>query len=191
MSLDLSAYDSIQTALFCKVVVPDYTTLTFSNYSRNLTIDGTTYTGLGQLLEVTDSTSELRASANELTVTISGIPTQNITDLLTYRFKGSSITVIRAVFDPVTGQLLDIAGNPAGRFQGIINNFGINEDWSGQDASTTVSFVCTSTVGVLINKVAGRKTNSQDQKKFYPTDLSMDRVAQLANSNYNFGAVVK
>ena len=191
MSLDLSAYDSIQTALFCKVVVPDYTTLTFSNYSRNLTIDGTTYTGLWQLLEVTDSTSELRASANELTVTISGIHTQNITDLLTYRFKGSSITVTRAVFDPVTGQLLDIAGNPAGRFQGIINNFGINEDWSGQDASTTVSFVCTSTLGVLINKVAGRKTNSQDQKKFYPTDLSMDRVAQLANSNYNFGAVVK
>ena len=191
MSLDLSAYDSIQTALFCKVVVPDYTTLTFSNYSRNLTIDGTTYTGLGQLLEVTDSTSELRASANELTVTISGIPTQNITDLLTYRFKGSSITVTRAVFDPVSGQLLDIAGNPAGRFQGIINNFGINEDWSGQDASTTISFVCTSTVGVLVNKVAGRKTNSQDQKKFYPTDLSMDRVAQLANSNYNFGAVVK
>ena len=191
MSLDLSTYSSIQTSLFCNVVVPDYTTLTFSNHSANLTIAGTTYTGLGQLLDVTDSTSELRASPNELTVTISGIPSINITDLLTRKFKGSSITVLRAVFDPSTGQLLNIPSNPAGRFQGIINNFGINEDWSGQDASTTISFVCTSTVGVLVNKVAGRKTNSNDQKKFYPTDLSMDRVAQLANSNYNFGAVVK
>jgi hypothetical protein len=42
-----------------------------------------------------------------------------------------------------------------------------------------------------MNKIAGRKTNSRDQKTFYPTDLSMDRVTQLANSNYNFGAVVK
>ena len=191
MSLDLSSYSSIQTALFCKVVVPDYATLTFSNYSRNLTIDGTNYTGIGQLLDISDSTSELRASRNELTVTISGIPAQNISDLLTYRFKGSSITVTRAIFDPATGQLLSITGNPAGRFQGIINNFGLNETWDGQNASNTISFVCTSTVGLLMNKIAGRKTNSRDQKTFYPTDLSMDRVTQLANSNYNFGAVVK
>ena len=191
MSLDLSSYSTIQTALFCNIVVPDYTTLTFSNYPRNITLQGTTYTGLGQLLSVTDNTSELRASRNELTVTISGIPNQNIQDLLTYKFKGSAITVIRGIFDTATGALLDIPGNPAGRFQGIVNNFGLNEEWSGQDASNTISFVCTSTVGVLMNKVAGRKTNSVDQKKFYPTDLSMDRVDRLANSNYNFGAVVK
>lgn len=191
MSLDLSAYSSIQTALFCNVVVPDYATLTFTNYPRNITLQGTTYTGMGQLLSVTDNTSELRASRGELTVTISGIPAQNISDLLTYKFKGSTISVLRAIFDANTGQLLPITGNPAGRFQGIINNFGLNEDWSGQDASNTISFICTSTVGVLMNKVAGRKTNPTDQKKFYPTDLSMDRVLKLANSNYNFGAVIR
>lgn len=191
MSLDLSAYPSIQTALFCNVVVPDYATLTFSNYPRTITLDGTSYTGMGQLLSVTDNTSELRASRGELTVTISGIPTQNISDLLTYKFKGSTISVIRGIFDSTTGALLPIAGNPAGRFQGIINNFGLNEEWSGQDASNTITFVCTSTVGVLMNKIAGRKTNPTDEKRFYPSDLSMDRVLKLANSNFNFGAVVK
>jgi len=191
MSLDLSSYSSIQSALFVRIDVPEYEVLTFSNYNRPLTIAGTTYTGLGQLMGITDTSSELRVSGGELTITISGLADTNISDVLSYRFKGSSVIVTRGIFDPVTGQLLPIDGNPTGKFQGIVNNYSLNEDWSGQDATNTIALMCTSTIGVLSNKIAGRRTNPIDQKELYPTDVSMDRVPNLANSNYNFGAIVK
>ena len=48
--------------------------------------------------------------------------------------------------------------------------------------------VDSSVVELLNNKVSGRQTNPRDQKLYYPTDLSMDRVPALAKSNFNFGA---
>lgn len=191
MSIDLTAYSAIQTALFVRIDVPEYEVLTFSNYNRPLELNGTTYTGLGQLMGITDTSSELRVSGGELTITISGLADTNISDILTYRFKGSAVTVIRGIFDPATGQLLPIAGNPTGKFQGIVNNYSLNEDWSGQDATNTISLMCTSTIGVLSNKISGRRTNPIDERELYPTDASMDRVPNLANSNFNFGAIVK
>jgi hypothetical protein len=191
MSLDLSSYSAIQTALFVTIEVDSFQTLAFSNYGRTITLSGTEYTALGQLMNVTDTTSELRVSASELTVTLSGLPTTSISEVLTYKFKGSPITVIRGIFNPATGELLNITGNPAGKFQGIVNNYSLDEDWSGSDSTNTISLICTSKIGVLSNKIAGRRTNPIDQKLLYPTDLSMDRVPNLANSNFNFGAVVK
>jgi hypothetical protein len=188
MTLNLSAYGEIQTALFCRIDVPNYEILRFSNFSRPLTIDGESYTGIGNLMGVSSTASELRVSTGELTVTISGIPTKNISDVLNYKFKGSDIKIYRGVFNPTNGQLLAITGNPTGKFQGIVNNFALEETWSGQDSMNTIAFTCTSTIGVLTNKTTGRRTNPIDEKTFYPTDLSMDRVPSLANSNFDFGS---
>ena len=47
---------------------------------------------------------------------------------------------------------------------------------------------CASNVDILNNKVQGRKTNSESQRKYFPTDLSMERVATLENSYFDFGA---
>lgn len=191
MTINLESYPAIQSALFVKIDVPDYAILTFSNYNRNINIGGTNYSGIGQLMGITDTTSELRVSKGELTISIGGIGNNNISDILNYKFRGSRVEVIRGIFNPATGELLNIVGNPVGKFQGIVNNYSLNEDWSGQDATNTISLMCTSTVGILSNKLSGRRTNPIDQRELYPTDASMDRVGSIANSNYNFGAVVK
>jgi hypothetical protein len=83
--------------------------------------------------------------------------------------------------------------NPLIRFQGIVNNYSLEEDWTpgGTDARNTIAFICSSTVELMTNKVAGRRTNPIDENYFFPTDRSMDRVPNLANSNFNFGAVIK
>lgn len=190
MTIDLSAYEHIQTALFCRMDVPDYEVLRFSSYNRSVTIDGETYLGLGTLLGVSDSTSELRVSGGDLSITLSGIPNTSIAEILDNKIKGSSIQVWRVVFDAITGQQLAITGNPAGRFQGIVNNYSLEEDWTpgGQSTSNTILLTCSSTVEILSNKVSGRRTNPIDQKDLYPSDVSMDRVLKLANSNFNFGA---
>lgn len=190
MALDLSSYRSIQTNLFVKLDIPGYAVLTFSDYHKNYTIDGTNYTGLGQLLSISNSTNNLRAAPEDITIVISGIPSTNISDILNNKVKGSSLKVYRGFFNPTTGELLSIVGNPAGKFQGVVSNFDISDDLDiGSDTGTIkLTLTVTSVVELLNNKVAGRRTNPIDEKKFYPSDLSMDRVPALAKSNFNFGA---
>lgn len=190
MTLDLSNYGTIETAIFVKIVIPDYSTLLFSDYNREITIAGDTYLGLGQLVAITDSQSEIRASENQLTITMVGIQDVDIPAIMASKIKGSSVEVRRAFFNPTTGALLNIPGNPAGRFFGMVNNYSIEEDFpmGGDTTANTLQIICTSAVEILNNKFAGRRTNPIDQRALFSTDASMDRVPNLANSNFNFGA---
>ena len=190
MSIDLSTYESIQTNLFCKLVIPGYATLTFSDYHKDYTIDTVNYTGLGQLLGVTNTAIPLRATPQEVSIGISGIPGSNISDILDNKVKGSSIEIYRGFFDVDTGELLSISGNPTGKFKGVVTNFEISEEIEEFESQGTIqlTLICTSYVEILNNKVSGRRTNPTDQKLLYPTDVSMDRIPGLAKSNFNFGA---
>lgn len=190
MTINLSAYRNIQTNLFVKLDIPGYQILTFSDLHKSISFGGTSYTGLGQLLAITNTTSNLRASPEDVSVTISGIPTTNIADILNNKIKGSSIKIYRGFFNPSTGDLLNIAGNPAGKFQGVVSNFDITDDLEmGSDTGTiSLTLTCTSVVELLNNKITGRRTNPIDQNIFYPNDTAMDRVPSLAKSNFNFGA---
>jgi hypothetical protein len=188
MPLDLSSYRNIQTNLFCKLVVPGYQTLTFSDYHINYTIDTVEYQGIGELLSVSNTTSILRATSEELSVSISGIPSGNVSDILTKKIKGSELQITRAFFNAATGALLSITGNPAGKFKGVVNNFNVADDLSGSDGSVIITVTATSVIDQLNNKVTGRRTNPIDQAEFYPGDQSFDRVPALAKSNFNFGA---
>lgn len=189
---DLSAYSAVETALFVKIVVPDYSTLLFSDYSRSITIAGDTYAGLGKLVAITNSQSEIRASGNQLTITMVGIQDVDVPGIISSKLKGSQVEVRRAFFDANTGALLNVEGNPTGRFFGIVNNYSLEEDFAmGADTTAnTIQIICTSAVEILNNKYAGRRTNPIDQRAINATDPSMDRVPTLARSNFNFGAPV-
>jgi hypothetical protein len=190
MAIDLSSYRNIQSNMFVRLDVPGYEVLRFSDYYKSYTFGGTTYQALGQLLSISNTTSSLRASAEELNITISGIPAGRVSEILNNKIKGSKVEVFRGFFNATTGELLNIAGNPAGKFKGVISNFNINDDLGeGSDTGTiTVILSATSVIELLNNKVTGRRTNPLDHKEFYPNDLSMDRVPALAKSNFNFGA---
>lgn len=188
--LDLSAYSAIQSNLFVRINIPGYADLTFSDYHKALTINGVNYTGLGQLLAVGPSMSNLRTTAEEVAIVISGIPESGITGLLNNRIKGSQVQIFRGYFNPETSALLPIAGNPVGKFQGIVSNYSVSDALSmGEDTGTlTITFSAVSIIEQLTRKISGRRTNPADQNKFYPGDMSMDRVVTVANSNFNFGA---
>lgn len=185
MAIDLSSYRSIQTNLFVKLVIPGYDTLTFSDYHKNYTISGTNYTGLGQLLSVSNTNDDLRAAPSELTLSISGIPSGNISDILDNKVKGSQCQVYRAFFNSTTGELLSIVGNPAGKFQGVVSNYDITDDleMGASTGTITLTLTVTSVVELLQNKTNGRRTNPAD----FPNG-DMARVLPLQKSNFNFGA---
>ena len=186
MAVDLSSYRSIQTNLFVKLDIPGYSVLTFSDYHKDYTISGTVYQGIGQLLAVTNTTNNLRAAPEEITITISGIPTSNVTDILNNKIKGSACKLYRGFFNPTTGELLAIAGNPAGKFQGVVSNYDITDelDMGSDTGSVRLTLTITSVVELLNNKVSGRRTNPRD----FSTTNEMNRVSILAKSNFNFGA---
>lgn len=190
----LSGYGSVGTVFAVKI---DYETadrisqtVTFTDYYAPIEIGGVTYTGIGNLLSISETEVELRAVPSEVTVTISGLGEIGVNDIFTNRYKGGQIEVTRVFVDAKTLEVLDIPANPAGRFKGLITNISLNEDFDRDDATSTntIGFICSSEVALINRKVTGRKTNSVEQRKFFPNDSSMDRVANIANSNFNFGA---
>jgi hypothetical protein len=190
MSVNLSGYRAIQAAMFVRLDIEGYDVLRFSDLGRNYTLDGEEYTNLGSLLSVTGSVSEVRATESEFSIAISGIPTNAVAEILNNNPKGSGIVVKRGFFNPLTGALLSVDGNPAIKFDGIVTNYSMDEEWdfAAQTASHTIVLICSNTVGILRNKVAGRRTNPYDQERFFPGDKSMTRVPTVANSNFQFGA---
>jgi len=199
MAIDLSNYTSIGTALVAAITVENYkqnagdpftsTVLRFSDYNYPLTVNGNTYLGLGKFVGITSTTSELKSSAGQITITISGIPNTSISEIVNSRIKGSPIQVYRVLFNSQTRQLLSIDGNPAGRFFGYVSNYTLDEEYDIQNrtASNTIALICASTQEFLENKVTGRKTNPTSQQSFYPSDLSMNRVPNLVGANFDFG----
>lgn len=149
-----------------------------------------TYPAVGNLLGISEMTNEMKSSQSDVTITLSGIPTQYMTDILANPIKGSPVEIRRVFFDANTGQYLNIAGNPVLEFVGVVNNFSVDENWAdpkSQTITTSISLVCSSTMSVLLNKIAGRRTNQADQDYWFTGDLAMDRVAVISDSVFDFG----
>jgi hypothetical protein len=188
--LVLTSYKSIESNLFVKIELAS-SNLLFSDRLVSTTIAGDTYVGLGKLLSITNSSSEIRSTSGEITIGISGIPNTSITDITDANIKGSLITVRRGLFNAVTGSFLSsVTGNPIKRFSGYVNNISLQEDYDvdARVSSNTLVLVCSSNVDILSNKISGRKTNPSSEKRFFPNDLSMDRVTTLESSYFDFGA---
>lgn len=193
---NLDSYTSVRAGLFVRLQIDQYRTtpsggytnqvLRFSDYDATVSINGESYTPLGRLLNVTQSTNELRPTENPVTITLSGIPTNAINEIVNSKIKGAPITIYRGYFDMAGAQIGDFGG----RFIGSVNNYSIQEEWdvSSRSASHIMLLECNSSVGLLEQKIAGRKTNPQSQQKFYSGDTSMNRVPNLVGSKFNFGA---
>jgi hypothetical protein len=198
--IDLTPFTSVQSNLFVRIQVDQYRTtptgpftsevLRFSDRSQPFTIDNESYVGLGNLVSITSTTSEIRASGNEVLIGISGIPENSINEIINSKIKGSPVTIQRAFFNAATGQILNIPDNPSGRYKGFVNNYALEEEWD-QDTRTATNVLvltCTNIINILSQKVSGRRTNPDDQRKFFPNDRSMDKVPNLKGASFDFGA---
>lgn len=183
--IDLSSHKSIQSNLFVRIDA-DGTVLRFSDLLTSLTIDGESYVGLGNFLGVTSTSSELSATGDTLTITITGIPNTSITEVMGLTLKGAEVKLYRRVANASTG--VQIA-NPFVRFRGFVSNFSLQEehDVAMRSSSNTILIECANYMEMMGRKFAGRRTNPVSEKKFYPSDLSMDRVPALESFSFDFG----
>lgn len=192
--IDLNAYRAIQTNLLVSIEL-DNQTIRMCDAVQSITIGANTYEAMGKLLAVSSTNSDLRPGTDDLTLAISGIPNSMISEVINSRFKGSYLEISRYLTDPVTGTALPITPNPVGRFVGIINNYSLQEDYDNEtrSSSNTIELACSTLIRFLQTKVPGRRTNPLDIKafstKYYSySDTSFDRVPNLTNAYFNFGA---
>jgi hypothetical protein len=179
-----------------------------SNCYNPVTHNGKTYQALGGFLEITDIQQDLITTNNEISLSLSAIPREYIENIIGQQIKGSAVRIYRVFFDPETKlvKTVDSVRQIFQRFNGIITNWGLDEqintstDGTNQDIAYTISISCSSLLGVLENKITGRRTNNASYQVYYPeayitqaitTDKSMSRIEQLKAASFDFGKPVK
>ena len=185
----LTTFTSVQENFFVELNINGSNTR-FSDYHVAYSIDGNSYDALGSLLGITPTATNIRATAETLGITISGIPSSNLNIIQNSNIKGSYVKVTRVFFNPITGSLLGTTEtNPSVRFRGTVSNFSAHETFNSiNNTSTfTLGLEVENILSQLTNKVGGRRTNPTDEKKFFPTDISFDRVPVIKNTSFDFG----
>ena len=172
-----------------------------SNCYKAVTHSGKTYQALAGFLTVSEIQNNISNANDEIQVSLSAIPPNYIAAVLGTQIKGGDINIYRAFFDYRTQQVL--ANAVYKRFTGVISNYSVQEDLNVEGASPdvnhTITIIASSIMGVLENKISGRRTNQEDYQIFWPelnnvnyaADPSMNRVEVLFNSSFDFGKPYK
>ena len=140
-----------------------------SNCYKPIVYDGHTYEALAGFLTVSEIQSNISNANDEIQVSLSAIPPEYIAATLGTQIKGGEINIYRAFFDYKTQEI--ITGEIYRRFTGIVSNFSVQEDLDVTNAEPTVNhtitIIASSIMGVLENKVSGRRTNKQDYQQYW------------------------
>ena len=184
--------NNIRYADFVRITV-NGTTYRFTTAPNDITvsaIDPSPFSAVGLLIKVNDVQRDIKSTANETTVTMTGIDTSVLGWVLSQNMKGSPIEMWHGFFD--TNGALITTGGTGGLYQffnGFVTSFSINEQWMEEIKMYvgTVALSASSIQLVLQNRVAGRYTNNNSWQFFSPGDTSMNRVSFVETINYQFG----
>jgi hypothetical protein len=180
----------IRHAEFVKLTVGTAETVyTFCNAAAPITVGGITFTNLGALLNVGDVQRDMRSTSDDMTIALTGINPSNISVILSNDIKGSIVEVWRGFFDSNNQIITTPTTQFFKRYQGIINSVSITEDFNSELRTriATCSIACSSMRRILENRLGGVKTNQSSWQFLYPGDTSMNRVATIANTYFDFG----
>lgn len=179
--------DHISSCLLVDLTL-DGTTYYISSAYKPVTYNSNTYTELGSFLQVSDFQEDIKATNGDISLTLSGIPSEQnyLSLILTTPVKGGNVVVRRGFYDTSTHEL--DTSQVFSRFNGIITNFAIQEDFTpGSVLTNSVTVTCASINSILENKISGQRTNPEDRSRLFPNDEVFDRVPELYNISFDFG----
>jgi hypothetical protein len=180
----------IRHAEFVRLTVGTAATVyTFCNAAAPITVGGITFNNLGALLNVGDVQRDMRSTSDDMTIALTGIEPANISVILSNDIKGSLVEVWRGFFDANNQIITTPTTQFFKRYQGIINSVSITEDFNSEMRTriATCSIACSSMRRILENRLGGVKTNQSSWQFLYSGDTSMNRVATIANTYFDFG----
>jgi hypothetical protein len=191
MTTTMTALDSpsIRHAEFIRLTMPS-NTYTFCNAAAPIIVNGISFTNLGSLLQLSDIKRDIKANSSDLSISLSGVDGTNVSIVLGSDIKGSRIEVWRGFLDSNNQIIQTPTQQFFKRYQGIVSNYSITEDFNEQMRirTATVGLSCASFRTILENRVGGVRTNPKIWQAFYPNDNSMNRVPSIAGSYFDFGS---
>lgn len=207
MSRTLS--DGIVSVLTAEAIQPffavrmffDTQTLNFWTGLGSLTVGGVTYTGTGQLMQISELSETAEISAKGATITLSGIPSNLISLALTEPYQGRVCEIYFGAIDANRVYLTDEDGNY------ILNEDSSRIDISIGDPNDIVEVFTgymdqmnidegaeTSTIGLaveskLIDLERPRvfRYTDANQKSRFPNDKGFEFVEDLQDKRFNWG----
>lgn len=194
MTTTMNALNSanIRHAEFVKLSVGNPaspTVYTFCNAAAPISVGGTTFSALGALLAVGEVQRDVKATSFDMSISLTGIDPNYVALILSSDIKGSTVEVWRGFLDSNNQIITTPTTQFFKRWQGIINNVSITEDFNEQARQriATCVITCSSMRRVLENRIAGIKTNKTIWQSIYPGDTSMSRVDSISNTYFDFG----
>lgn len=190
MTTTMTALDSpsIRHAEFIRLTMPS-NTYTFCNAASQIIVNDISFTNLGSLLQLSDIKRDIKANSSDLSISLTGVDGTNVSIVLGSDIKGSRIEVWRGFLDSNNQIIQTPTQQFFKRYQGIVSNYSITEDFNEQMRirTATVGLSCASFRTILENRVGGVRTNPKIWQAFYPGDNSMNRVPSIAGSYFDFG----
>lgn len=194
MSTTMNALNSanIRHAEFVRMVVgkAPTTTYTFCNAAAPVTVSGITFSGMGSLLGIGQVERNIKSTSTDMALSLTGIDPANVAIILSANIKGSTVEIWRGFLDSNNQIITTPTQQFFKRYQGIITNVSITEDWNDELRSriATCSVSCTSMKRVLESYVASSKTNKTLwQDRYGTSETSMNRVDAISNTYFDFG----
>jgi hypothetical protein len=162
---------------------------TFCNAAANITVNSILFQGLGSLLNVADIQRDIKATSDDLNISLTGIDPSNVSLILSNDIKGSLVEVWRGFLDTDNQIIMTPTQQFFKRYQGIVNAVAINENFDTQlrQRTATCAVSCASFRMILENRISGVITNGVNWKKLHPNDTSMDRVQSIVAQYFDFG----
>ena len=186
---------NIRHAEFVRLQIgnPVTTTYSFCNAAAPITVSGITFSNLGMLLSLGDIPQDIKATSDDITISLTGIDPTNVGLILSSNIKGSTVEIWRGFLDSNNQIITSPTTQFFKRYTGIINSVGISEsfDSDARVRVATCTIACTSMRKVLESRIAGLRTNQKSWQFYYPSDTSMNRVAAISNQYFDFGAPPK
>lgn len=194
MSTTINAVTSagIRHGEFVRLTVgkaPATTVYTFCNAAAPITVSGITFTALSVLLTVGDVQRDIKSTSDDMNITLTGINPTYVNLILSADIKGSIVEVWRGFFGSNNQIITSPTTQFFKRYQGIVSNVSINESWNNdlRQRIATCSISSSSMRRIIENRLSGIKTNKASWQQVYPSDISMNRVAEISNTYFDFG----
>ena len=182
--------DHISHALFIDMQIGG-NVFYFSNAYKPITIDSNTYDELGSFLAIDDITENIKSSEADLSITLSGIPSDEdyLSKFLNERIKGGNVTIQRGFF--YTGNSEIQTDQIYTRYKGVITNFGIDDNAQrlADRETATITVSCSNIQTILKNQISGRRTSPDELRRNSGAtkDKVFDNIPNLYNTSFDFG----
>lgn len=144
----------------------------------SLTSGGNVYTGAGDFLGFSGFTETGALQAEGTNVSLSGIPTNNLSLMLNEEYQGRTVTLSLGAMDASNSLIAD----PYDFVVGKADTMTLEDD--GQ--TTNITLAVESDL-IVLHRVMKQLNTSERQQIDFPTDLGFDFVPSLQDASFRFG----